>query len=113
MSEKMHTASEQMMRQNMRMMRARSLVGAVMSKIDPFLDHDQDHVRKGVYEALLELFHSEGVDVITDAQRADAGLPPRGPDGWTMEEIVAIEHHRLNVLTAPIYARFPAPPSEE
>lgn len=89
------------------MLRARALVAAVMQKIDPFLDIEQDYVRSEVYNALIELFHSKGVDVITDADRADAGLPPRGADGWTGEELVALERYRFALLTQPIYAEMP------
>jgi hypothetical protein len=104
----MQTATEQLRRQDMRMYRAQSLMHAVLQRIDPYLDPELgNHARRDVYEALLKLFHDEGVDVITDAQRADAGLPPRGPDGWTIEEMMAIEKRRLDILTAPIYAAFP------
>jgi hypothetical protein len=100
----MQTATEQMRRQDLRMMRSQQLVAAVLHKLGPLLDDRQDYVRRDAYEALLELFHNEGVDVITDAQRADAGLPPRGPDGYTMEEMVAIEKRRLDMLNAPLIA---------
>lgn len=103
----MQTATEQLKRRDMRLMRAQHLVSAVMQKLSPYFDERQDSARRDAYEALLELFHSEGVDVITDAQRADAGLPPRGPDGYTAEEVLAIEKRRLDVLTGPIYATFP------
>lgn len=78
-----------------------------MQKLSPYLDESQDRVRRDVYKALIELFHDEGVDVITDMTRADAGLPPRGPDGYTLDELVALEKRRLDILTAPIYATGP------
>ena len=98
----MQTATEQLKRQDLRLLRARHLVAAVMQKLSPYFDEQQDSARRDAYEALIELFHNEGVDVITDMTRADAGLPPRGPDGYTMEELVALEKRRLDILTAPL-----------
>jgi hypothetical protein len=100
----MQTATEQLKRQDLRMMRAQYLVAAVIQKISPFLDERQDRARRDAHEALIELFHNEGVDVITDASRADAGLPPRGPDGYTVDELLAIEKRRLDYLSAPLIA---------
>ena len=100
----MQTASEQLKRRDMRLMRAQHLVAAVMQKLGPYFDDRQDSARRDAYEALLELFRSEGVDVITDAQRADAGLSPRGPDGYTVDEMLAIEKRRIDMLAAPLIA---------
>jgi hypothetical protein len=100
----MQTTTDQLRRQDLRMLRAQSLMHAVLQRVEPYLDPQQDRARRDVYEALIELFHNEGVDVITDTARADAGLPPRGPDGWTVEEMVALEKRRMDLLTAPLVA---------
>jgi len=92
---------------DLRLQRATSLVAAVLQKIDPYLDRQQDRARRDAYEALIELFHSEGVDVITDHDRAAVGLPPRGPSGLTSEEMLAMEKRRLDYLLAPITVRLP------
>lgn len=43
-----------------------------------------------------------GVEVLTDAYRASLGLPPRTTDGWTAEEIVALEQQRLKAMYEPM-----------
>lgn len=105
----MQTATEQMRRMDLRMRRAQSMLHAVLQRVEPYLDPELGNsAPRDVYEALIKLFHDEGFDVITDAMRAEAGLPPRGPDGWTMEEMVAIEKHRLATMFAPIYGTLPS-----
>jgi hypothetical protein len=41
------------------------------------------------------------VEVVTDYTRQEAGLPPRDGKGWTMEELVALERKRLELMSAP------------
>ena len=81
--------------------RARQMSAAVMSALN---DHICYHSRHDVYEALFELFTGNGVEVLTDYDREKAGLPARGPNGWTLEEVMAWERAKLDVLT-----RAPAP----
>jgi hypothetical protein len=51
---------------------------------------------------LMELCMKEGVEILTDYTRTEIGLPQRGPDGWTMEEIIALEKCRLDMMYAPL-----------
>jgi hypothetical protein len=73
-------------------------------------DRERDCLRDLARE-LFDKLHAEGVEIITDATRAEAGLPPRGPDGWTQDELVALEHRRLEVMMAPMpqFQMYPAP----
>jgi hypothetical protein len=52
--------------------------------------------------SLRNVLNEEGVEIITDYTRQEMGLPPLGPDGWTIEEIIALEQKRLEMLTKPI-----------
>lgn len=102
----METAMQAMQRINLRHRRAMSLTSAVLKEIEPFLDYE--YRRRDIYDAIFHLFSQEGVDVLTDYDRQQHGLPPRGPDGWTVEEMMALEQRRLELLTnppAPVFIR--------
>ncbi len=61
----------------------------------PFIDGEKwDDAR----EALFKLFYESGSEIVTDADRQICGLPPRGPDGWTLEEIVELERRRHEIM---------------
>lgn len=109
----MRTATQEMMRFDLRRRRADSLVAAVIHRLYPRIDatdpEELPHrITRMVSDAMFEVMYEEGVEVLTDYTRQEAGLPPRGPDGWTMEEIVALEKRRLDLLTAPICMTIPA-----
>lgn len=89
---------------NLRLLRAQSLVARILSVIDPYLcDHMEEvSARREVHDALIELFAGIGVDIVTDYDRQEAGLPPRAPNGWTVEELIALEKRRLDALYAPV-----------
>lgn len=98
---------DELMRRDRRARRAMAFVGAVMRVIDNqlrdrILDDPEDRVIRDIYEELTDLCRKEGVEILTDRIREDIGLPPRGPDGWTMEELLALEQRNLEVMRAPI-----------
>ena len=93
---------DSMQRTNLRQRRATAMTASIMRVIEPYLDRSNHYVRRDAYEALISLFMEKGVDVITDHDRAAAGLPFRGNDGWTVDEAVAMENARLASLLRPI-----------
>lgn len=97
----MSTATQQMMRQDLRRVRAMALTHAIMHALRPYLV-DEYRAEAEAYRALETLFREHGAEMITDDMRREYGLPPRGPDGWTMEEVVALEARRLEYLARPI-----------
>lgn len=81
---------------DVRRRRAELLVHALSEILMPYLAKtDRYHAIARMIDRLAEL----GVEVMTDEVRAAAGLPPRGLDGWTDAELVALEAHRLAVLS--------------
>lgn len=101
----MSTATEMMQRQNLRRRRTDELVSAVIKELRGRID-DPD-VEREVREAMYSVFSAEGVEVLTDYTRAQIGLPPRIGDGWTTEEIVALERYRLEALSKPMTVTIP------
>lgn len=92
-------AYEMSMRMDLRRRRAEVLANVVMGKLRDAIPYDH---QKDVYYAILEVFHQEGVEIITDYTRQEAGLSPRGHEGWTLEELHALEEKRLEALRRPI-----------
>lgn len=87
-----------------RHMRAAQFVAEVMRIVSPHLcEHGREvDAHREVSRALMDAFYQEGVEIITDAVRAQAGLSPRGPHGLTIEELHAIEKRRLEIMLAPL-----------
>jgi hypothetical protein len=100
-------AEKNAMRLNLRQRRADALAHAIMHAIWPHIpdcDHTyRQHTRWKISEALRRLLMDEGVEVLTDHTRHELGLPPRDPDGWTADEIVAMERVRLELMLRPLH----------
>jgi hypothetical protein len=45
---------------------------------------------------------SNGYEILSDYQRSLLKLPPRGPDGWTVEEVLAWDAYRVASMFKPI-----------
>lgn len=92
-------------RPNHRYHRAMRLQAELMHRLAPLFDQvqgaDEFDLYKHAARAIHELLMTEGVEVMTDADRQQAGLPPRGPDGWTMDEMLAFEKYRLEWMIKP------------
>jgi hypothetical protein len=117
----MRTATQEMMRVDLRYKRAQALAGAVLHKLGPQIDatdpEELPHrIMQIVHDAMFEVMMDQGVEDMTDYTRSEAGLPPRGPDGWTVEEMVALEQRRLELLTRPLVMtvpQFPLPHNKD
>lgn len=84
-----------------RSLRAHQIVAMIMQIISPHLRDDRNSHRDAS-RALTEALHKEGAELVTDYARREHGLPPRGPQGWTTDELVAMEERRLEFLRRPI-----------
>lgn len=106
--------AETMLRLNHRQMRAQRVAAAIMNEFDRRAVAEDRHDRRRLYEALIDVLESEGVEIFTDHDRAVAGLPARGPDGWTLEEIAAFDCRMLDALLKPVTMIVPLvdPPDE-
>ena len=94
---------EQLQRVDRRRMRAMALTHQIMQIVGKYVDRDRerDCMRDLAYE-LQEHLEKGGAEVISDYDRQVCGLSPRGPDGWTMEEIIELEKRRLELMCAPM-----------
>lgn len=92
-----------------RHLRAQVLVAHILQIVGKHLS-DEDYRRNAMREIaydLQQLCEKEGVEILTDYMRTEMGLPPRGPDGWTVEEILALEQRRLELMRAPVIISAP------
>jgi hypothetical protein len=83
-------------------MRAMVLISMINHLVRQHMVPREDKSWRDLDYALEELFVKEGVEVLTDLSRQDLGLPPRGPDGWTVEEIIACEQRMLEAMLRPV-----------
>lgn len=97
----MNMTATDTLRFNLRKRRAETLIHAVIREVEPLL-RDEPRIMEELYKRLIDLFHAEGVEILTDYSRSELGLPPRGPDGWTPQEILALEEKRLELIRGPI-----------
>lgn len=61
-----------------------------------------EHCQRDAYNVLASTLHRSGADVVLDSDRSDAGLPMRDERGWTRQELLALEHKRLELMMKPI-----------
>lgn len=88
---------------NKRHMRTQQLLGQVLHHIQPYLDPNPERrVDRDVARVLEELFHCAGVQIITEADRAAAGLPPRDHNGMTLEELAVYEARMMEAMLRPL-----------
>lgn len=103
-------ATDQIERINKRRMRAMSLTAQIMELVGKYIPYDPDRdLTRDLHYELLDALERHGAEIVSDFDRQEFGLPPRGPDGWTMEEIIALEQRRLEMLTRPIQFVVPGP----
>lgn len=74
-----------------RRQRAMMLTGHIMGLIGGLIDHD---AARDVHDALYKVFFESGAEVISDADRRAAGLPPRDENGLTSEELYLLPRCR-------------------
>lgn len=99
----MSKAIDQIQRVDKRRFRAMALTAQIMQIVGKYIPYgwERDVLRDISYE-LQEAMEKVGAEIVSDLDRQQYGLPSRGPDGWTMEEIIALEKRRLEAMYAPI-----------
>ena len=86
-----------------RKVRADQITAHIMNIIGKHLcDHGGARGRRDVAREIVETLYESGADIITDADRAAAGLQRRGPCGLTIEEIRIIEARRMEAMLRPM-----------
>lgn len=94
-------------RMDLRRRRAETLAHAALRKLDLLLENDS-RSQEAAFYALLELFMDNGCEVLTDLDRQQIGLSPRDREGWTADEVRALEALRLKELLRPVYFLLPS-----
>lgn len=95
MSEASLTATEEAMRIDLRRRRAHELLWAMMKELDEVLP---DELRGPVFDRMEWVLVQNGAYVMTDSDRADAGLEPRDAKGWTFTERVTARMELQKVM---------------
>lgn len=83
--------------------RAQQTTAHIMSIVGKYLcDHGEARGHRDASRELMEALYEAGAEVITDHDRATAGLAPRGPYGLTAEELRIRENRLLEVMRQPM-----------
>lgn len=98
------TAMQETIRTDRRRLRTMAFEQEIMHIVGKHIsDEDRAHdCMRAISRELFEKLHAEGAEIITDETRSEMGLPPRGPDGWTTDELIALETRRLEMMKAPM-----------
>lgn len=86
-------------RVDLRRRRAESLAHTIFSQLQHYIPRANE---REAFKELLAVLEQQGVEVLTDQLREDAGLPARGPDGWTVDELLELEKKRLELISRPL-----------
>lgn len=85
-----------------RLHRARQLTVMILNIVGKFMcEHGNSQGYRDAERALFEVFHAEGVEIVTDQMRAEAGLPRRGEKGLSRPELLALEAQWLAEVGRP------------
>lgn len=92
-------AIDQFERTDFRRRRAEYLTAAIMDELKDILQpYSDDRLLDHVYERLCRVLYENGAHIMTDRDRAEAGLEPRDDLGWTPSERVAYEKARREAM---------------
>lgn len=86
-----------------RRIRAQQITAHIMHIIGKYLcDHGKVRGHMEASQELMEALYESGAQIITDADRAAAGLLPRGPLGLTVEELRIMEARLTEAMLRPM-----------
>jgi len=98
-----HRASQDYLWPDRRHINAQKFVAEILHIVEQHFS-DEDRRRRVIRILAEELFDAAwkaGVYLLTDADRAEAGLPERNFSGWTPEELLTLEAKKLEALLRP------------
>lgn len=83
--------------------RASQITSHIMQLIGRYIcDHGEERGSREASAVLFEAIYESGADIITDTDRATAGLAPRGAYGITAEELRIMEARRMKAMLGPL-----------
>ncbi|MVA23182.1 hypothetical protein V6582_17780 [Agrobacterium vitis] len=91
---------------NLRRHRTNQIIALFMRELE---DNIAPKMHREVYYALNNALEAMGAELVTDECRRQIGLPPRDQNGWTADELIALEHFRLMMLIKPLQINIPKP----
>lgn len=83
---------------NRKYTRTNQVLGHALHLLRPYL---RDDAYRPAARALNDFFDSQGVQLITEADRIAAGLEPRDHNGLTLQELVVIETKLIEAMMQP------------
>jgi len=84
---------------NRRHQKAMNLTAHVIHIVAKYCPDDK---LRDVSREIEDLFYTSGVDIITEADRIQAGLMPRDHNGMTLEEIKVLDARYMKAMLEPM-----------
>ncbi|MCF1468533.1 hypothetical protein FS764_16625 [Agrobacterium vitis] len=91
---------------NIRKRRSNEITALLMRELQDFV---APKIQNEVYYTIKNTLEAMGAELVTDECRRQIGLPPRDQNGWTADELIALEHFRLMMLIKPLQINIPKP----
>ena len=85
---------------NRRLQKSQHVTAHLMHILRNVLPANSDF--RAITREIEDFFYASGIDFITEADRATAGLPPRDHNGLTIDELRAIDARYLQDLLKPL-----------
>lgn len=85
-----------------------AIIAFVMDAIGKHIP-DDGHSRKHAVYDLQDALARAGVEIITEQERLNAGLPPRNERGWTQEELRILDARIMKAMLEPAPSMYTFP----
>lgn len=101
------------LRLDLRRNRAQHLTAHMLNIVSKYVcEHGDRDAMQDLSRELMEAFYESGADIVTDADRAAAGLRPRDGYGVTKEELHIMEARRTEAMLRPMQVILPQPAAD-
>jgi hypothetical protein len=85
--------------QDRRLLRAAKITSMLLAELRDLFAPGAQHL---VGDRICRALYRAGAEIITEQDRASAGLPPRDENGWTEEELSIMELHLRAMMLAAV-----------
>ena len=93
----------------LRKYRADRITSEIMQIVSKYLENDERNTLRNIHRDILDMFFKADVDIVTEIDRIEAGLPRHNAYGYTKEEMRIMELHRQKKMLEAMPPMFVVP----
>ena len=79
------------------------ITSEVMRIVSEHIENDERNTVRNIHRDILDMFFKADVDIVTEIDRIEAGLPRHNAYGYTKEEMRIMELHRQKKMLEAMY----------